>query len=1257
MDVNSAAFWIAKLQQKLSAQPFQKLNQVEAQAMVNVVHQLKQNPLTAHSTDYLLLLELVKQYQAALMLRNQQNQMLAAGQQQIPLQQQQQQQQQMAHHLVQQQQQQQQQQQLQQQTSASSPTASVAPSMDGGKVQPASFNPTKVAFNDVQAKLLKLQIAAYRYLSKNVPVPAQILAAIATLEKQLSEDGAASVDTFTQSTLEFAQKFQNAKNQYDQHQQQVAEEQNGVVESENPQHEAYKHLVNGEKLSNQRLLVPSIMPAGLDPLTLRDERESRIKSRIAQRIQELESMSLDDLPDGVSGDNQQGDDISSSRLNAIIELKSLRLLEKQKALRAQILSTYNQQTSLQTALSRHDYRRAKKTSVREIRVTEKMERQQRVEREKKEKQKHYDYLNSVCNWGKEMLANRKALSAKQMKLGRAVLHWHTNVEKEEAKKQERLAKERIKALKADDEEAYLKLLDKQKDTRLTHLLSQTDSYLDTLSTLVQAQQDHIASQEQQSSSLPPAKPTDFGMGQDEAIDKQDYYSMSHRIREPVTQQPSIMIGGTLKEYQLKGLEWMVSLYNNKLNGILADEMGLGKTIQTISLISFLIEKKNQNGPYLVIVPLSTITNWSIEFEKWAPSIVKVVYKGSQQQRKSIQASELRHSNFNVLLTTYEYIIKDKSVLGKYKWVYTIIDEGHRMKNAHSKLSITLTQFYSSRYRLILTGTPLQNNLPELWALLNFVLPKVFNSVKTFDDWFNTPFANTGERIELNEEEQLLIIKRLHKVLRPFLLRRLKKDVESDLPDKTERILKTNLSSLQQKLYSQVRQSGAMMISSGGNGKKVGVRSINNTVMQLRKICNHPFVFEEVEDAINPSRLTNDLIYRTSGKFELLNRILPKFKATNHRILIFFQMTHVMDIMEDFLRFRGFKYLRLDGSTKSEDRSALLKLYNAPDSDYFIFILSTRAGGLGLNLQSADTVIIFDSDWNPTQDLQAQDRAHRIGQTKEVRVFRLITANSIEESILARAQYKMDLDGKIIQAGKFDNKSSNEERDAALRSLFENDPENMNDVNDVEDEDELNEIISRSDQELELFKKMDAQTDKENQQNWRSMGGSGTYPRLMALDELPEIYLHDFVPVAEDDDAADLSRGRRAKSGIMYNDGLTDDQWARAIDKEQDIDEVIQQKKTRGGKRGRKPKQSLTAVASNNNNGSDDESLVEAAQNAAVTSSGRKLRKTAVVQDDSDVGSDEEQFYGDEPSSDAQPNRKRVKMRNHHRDEEESEYEQ
>lgn len=284
-----------------------------------------------------------------------------------------------------------------------------------------------------------------------------------------------------------------------------------------------------------------------------------------------------------------------------------------------------------------------------------------------------------------------------------------------------------------------------------------------------------------------------------------------------------------------------------------------------------------------------------------------------------------------------------------------------MKNTQSKLSQTLSQFYHSRYRLILTGTPLQNNLPELWSLLNFALPKIFNSVKSFDEWFNTPFANSGtsDKIELNEEEALLIIRRLHKVLRPFLLRRLKKDVESELPDKVEKIIKIRMSALQGQLYKQMKKY--KMIADGKEGgkgnKSGGVKGLSNELMQLRKICQHPFLFDSVEDKIVPGGLIDDNIYRVSGKFELLHRILPKLFATGHRVLIFFQMTKVMDIMEDFMKMQGWQYFRLDGGTKTEERAHYVQAFNAKDSPIQVFILSTRAGGLGLNLQTADTVIM------------------------------------------------------------------------------------------------------------------------------------------------------------------------------------------------------------------------------------------------------------------------------------------------------------
>ncbi|KAI0770991.1 SNF2 family N-terminal domain-containing protein [Trametes elegans] len=902
----------------------------------------------------------------------------------------------------------------------------------------------------------------------------------------------------------------------------------------------------------QRLLVPSVMPAGLDPHQVIEERNHYIDARVDQRIRELESLPAmmgdggleNPLEEGEKGAENAMEPPSFDQL-----IHPLRILTESSA--RSLSSTERLMHGSLLPLNRMDFRRVRKPAVRDARTTEQLERKQRLERERRAKQKHVEQLGIICAHGKEVLAVNRAAQDRITRLSKAVLSFHAHTEKEEQKRIERLAKERLKALKNDDEEAYMKLIDTAKDTRITHLLKQTDAYLDSLAQAVVEQQraeGHEAAGEPFETEDGPVSEATFGaksFGMEEEKGKLDYYAVAHRIKEKISQQPSILVGGTLKEYQLKGLQWMVSLYNNKLNGILADEMGLGKTIQTISLITFLIESKKQRGPYLVIVPLSTMTNWSGEFAKWAPSVSMIAYKGNPTQRKVLQ-NDLRAGNFQVVLTTYEYIIKDRIHLSRMKWLYIIIDEGHRMKNTQSKLVQTLTQFYHSRYRLILTGTPLQNNLPELWALLNFALPKVFNSVKSFDEWFNTPFANsgTGDKIELNEEEALLIIRRLHKVLRPFLLRRLKKDVESELPDKVEKVIKIRMSALQSQLYKQMKKYKMIASGKDSKGKSGGVKGLSNELMQLRKICQHPFLFESVEDKINPTSVIDDKLIRSSGKIELLNRILPKFFATGHRVLIFFQMTKVMDIMEDFLKMMGWKYLRLDGGTKTEDRAGHVALFNAKDSEYKVFILSTRAGGLGLNLQTADTVIIFDSDWNPHADLQAQDRAHRIGQTKVVRILRFITEKSVEEAMFARARYKLDIDDKVIQAGRFDNKSTQEEQEEFLRSILEADQEEENEEAGDMNDDEINEIISRSEEESRIFHEIDIQRDREALEAWRRAGNRGKPPPpLMQLEELPECYRTD-EPFTVDNDIDEIEgRGHRRRTVVNYNDGLSDDQWA------------------------------------------------------------------------------------------------------------------
>ncbi|CAI4353454.1 CIH_collapsed_G0023290.mRNA.1.CDS.1 [Saccharomyces cerevisiae] len=863
--------------------------------------------------------------------------------------------------------------------------------------------------------------------------------------------------------------------------------------------------------------------------------EIRISARISNRINELERLpanlgtySLDDCLEFITKDDLSSR-MDTFKIKALVELKSLKLLTKQKSIRQKLINNvasqahhnipYLRDSPFTAAAQRSVQIRSKVIVPQTVRLAEELERQQLLEKRKKERNLHLQKINSIIDFIKERQSEQWSRQERCFQF-------------------ERTAKQRLAALKSNDEEAYLKLLDQTKDTRITQLLRQTNSFLDSLSEAVRAQQNEakiLHGEEVQPIT-------------DEEREKTDYYEVAHRIKEKIDKQPSILVGGTLKEYQLRGLEWMVSLYNNHLNGILADEMGLGKTIQSISLITYLYEVKKDIGPFLVIVPLSTITNWTLEFEKWAPSLNTIIYKGTPNQRHSLQ-HQIRIGNFDVLLTTYEYIIKDKSLLSKHDWAHMIIDEGHRMKNAQSKLSFTISHYYRTRNRLILTGTPLQNNLPELWALLNFVLPKIFNSAKTFEDWFNTPFANTGtqEKLELTEEETLLIIRKLHKVLRPFLLRRLKKEVEKDLPDKVEKVIKCKLSGLQQQLYQQMLKHNALFVGAGTEGAtKGGIKGLNNKIMQLRKICNHPFVFDEVEGVVNPSRGNSDLLFRVAGKFELLDRVLPKFKASGHRVLMFFQMTQVMDIMEDFLRMKDLKYMRLDGSTKTEERTEMLNAFNAPDSDYFCFLLSTRAGGLGLNLQTADTVIIFDTDWNPHQDLQAQDRAHRIGQKNEVRILRLITTDSVEEVILERAMQKLDIDGKVIQAGKFDNKSTAEEQEAFLRRLIESETNRDDDDKAELDDDELNDTLARSADEKILFDKIDKERMNQERADAKAQGLRVPPPRLIQLDELPKVFREDIEEHFKKEDSEPLGRIRQKKR-VYYDDGLTEEQFLEAVE--------------------------------------------------------------------------------------------------------------
>jgi chromodomain-helicase-DNA-binding protein 4 len=489
-------------------------------------------------------------------------------------------------------------------------------------------------------------------------------------------------------------------------------------------------------------------------------------------------------------------------------------------------------------------------------------------------------------------------------------------------------------------------------------------------------------------------------------------------------QPTTVTGGELMDYQVEGMNWLYYQWYKGQNCILADEMGLGKTIQIIAYFALMVQD-HKCWPFLVVVPNSTCPNWRREIKKWAPSLRAVMYYGSSVARKLAQDYELfpkddeekersksmprdksqpKDLRAHVVITSYESVVEEKARqnLQKVAWAGLVVDEGQRLKNEKNLLYENLSKM-KFPFKVLLTGTPLQNNARELFNLLQFLDPKI-NA------------AAMDAKYEILTKEN---VPELHELIRPFFLRRTKVQVLTFLPPLAQIILPVTMSVVQKKLYKSILAKNPQLMKSifsriGNVAQKERV-NLNNILMQLRKTLCHPFVYSrEIEERSYELAVSHRNLVEASSKLQLLQIMLPKLQERGHRVLIFSQFLDNLDILEDFLDGLGLQHRRLDGSINSLEKQKRIDDFNAPDSPYFAFLLSTRSGGVGINLASADTVIIMDPDFNPHQDIQALSRAHRIGQKNKVLVFQIMTRGSAEEKIMQIGKKKMALDHVLIQ---------------------------------------------------------------------------------------------------------------------------------------------------------------------------------------------------------------------------------------------------
>lgn len=535
---------------------------------------------------------------------------------------------------------------------------------------------------------------------------------------------------------------------------------------------------------------------------------------------------------------------------------------------------------------------------------------------------------------------------------------------------------------------------------------------------------------------------------------------------------------TLREYQLEGINWLSFCWHQGRNCILADEMGLGKTIQSIAFVNEIFQH-GINGPFLIIVPLSTVGNWAREFETWTDLNV-ITYHGSSTSREMLKEYEMYYRNeqgnritncykFQVMITTFEIILSDCLELREIPWRCCIIDEAHRLKNRNCKLLEGL-RLLNMEHRVLLTGTPLQNNVEELFSLLNFLEPTQFSSTEQFLQEFG----------DLKTEAQ---VDKLKLILKPMMLRRLKEDVEKTLAPKEETIVEVELTNIQKKYYRAILEKNFSFLSKGASHNNMP--NLMNTMMELRKCCIHPYLINGAEEQIlyeakqmklagGEAMSSHQAMVNASGKLVLIDKLLPRLRADGHRVLIFSQMVRCLDILEDYVTHKHYPYERIDGRVRGCDRQQAIDRFSKPGSDRFVFLLCTRAGGLGINLTAADTVIIFDSDWNPQNDLQAQARCHRIGQSKAVKIYRLICRNTYEREMFDKASLKLGLDKAVLQsmntqkaAGGIDGQLTKKEIEELLRkgaygALMDDD-----NAGDKFCEEDIDQILSRRTQVITI----------------------------------------------------------------------------------------------------------------------------------------------------------------------------------------------